>query len=185
MLAEAHLHLPRPMSYPTILEVVSGSHTRDETLRMAAVAREHGLYASCGSDYHGPENPWIELGRLVEVVGEESLGGLEVCPTVGPQGRHGELGLGRSPGGMDGRGRGRLADVDQDLGNGFGIGEDRDKGERRLAGRTDQGEGFIDSGQEGGPFGGPGKGGVVGLGCWRLGCWGRGRGGWREWKSRS
>ncbi|MEA2080847.1 MAG: PHP domain-containing protein [Pseudomonadota bacterium] len=46
------------------LEVVSGSHSRDETLHMAAVSREHHLFASCGSDYHGPEKPWVELGRL-------------------------------------------------------------------------------------------------------------------------
>jgi predicted metal-dependent phosphoesterase TrpH len=46
------------------LEVVSGSHSKDETLHMAAVARTHGLLASCGSDYHGPEKPWVELGRL-------------------------------------------------------------------------------------------------------------------------
>jgi hypothetical protein len=46
------------------LEVVSGSHSRDETLHMAAVSREHRLFASCGSDYHGPEKPWVELGRL-------------------------------------------------------------------------------------------------------------------------
>jgi predicted metal-dependent phosphoesterase TrpH len=46
------------------LEVVSGSHSRDETLHMAAVCREHRLFASCGSDYHGPEKPWVELGRL-------------------------------------------------------------------------------------------------------------------------
>jgi predicted metal-dependent phosphoesterase TrpH len=46
------------------LEVVSGSHSLDETRHMAALAREHDLYATCGSDYHGPENPWIELGRL-------------------------------------------------------------------------------------------------------------------------
>jgi predicted metal-dependent phosphoesterase TrpH len=46
------------------LEVVSGSHSRDETLHMAAVSREHRLYASLGSDYHGPEKPWVELGRL-------------------------------------------------------------------------------------------------------------------------
>ena len=46
------------------LEVVSGSQSRDETLHMAAVSREHGLFASCGSDYHGPEKPWVELGRL-------------------------------------------------------------------------------------------------------------------------
>ncbi len=46
------------------IEVVSGSHSRDETLHMAAVSRSHELYASCGSDYHGPEKPWVELGRL-------------------------------------------------------------------------------------------------------------------------
>ena len=46
------------------LEVVSGSHSRDETLHMAAVSREHNLFASCGSDYHGPEKPWVELGVL-------------------------------------------------------------------------------------------------------------------------
>lgn len=46
------------------LEVVSGSHSLDETLHMAAVSREHQLFASCGSDYHGPEKPWVEIGRL-------------------------------------------------------------------------------------------------------------------------
>ncbi|GMQ84378.1 MAG: PHP domain-containing protein [Gammaproteobacteria bacterium] len=46
------------------LEVVSGSHNRDETLHMAALSRTHRLFASCGSDYHGPEKPWVKLGRL-------------------------------------------------------------------------------------------------------------------------
>lgn len=46
------------------IEVVSGSHSRDECLVFARHAREHGLLASAGSDYHGPENPWVELGRL-------------------------------------------------------------------------------------------------------------------------
>ncbi|GMQ84275.1 MAG: PHP domain-containing protein [Gammaproteobacteria bacterium] len=46
------------------LEVVSGSHNRDETLHMAALSRAHRLFASCGSDYHGPEKPWVKLGRL-------------------------------------------------------------------------------------------------------------------------
>jgi len=46
------------------LEVVSGSHSRDETLHMAALSREHRLFASVGSDYHGPEKPWVNLGRL-------------------------------------------------------------------------------------------------------------------------
>jgi len=48
----------------TGIEVVSGSHSRDETLHMAAVSREHGLLASAGSDYHGPHNTWAELGQL-------------------------------------------------------------------------------------------------------------------------
>ncbi|MCP5141883.1 MAG: PHP domain-containing protein [Chromatiales bacterium] len=46
------------------IEVISGSHTSDDARNMAEVARRHGLLASRGSDYHGPENPWIELGRL-------------------------------------------------------------------------------------------------------------------------
>lgn len=46
------------------LEVISGSHSRDDTYKMATFARDFGLLASAGSDYHGPENPWIDLGRL-------------------------------------------------------------------------------------------------------------------------
>ncbi len=46
------------------LEVLSGSHSRDEVQHMTAVALRHGLLASVGSDYHGPDNPWIEMGRL-------------------------------------------------------------------------------------------------------------------------
>jgi predicted metal-dependent phosphoesterase TrpH len=46
------------------IEVVSGSHSRDESLLMARYARENGLLASAGSDFHGPENPWVDLGDL-------------------------------------------------------------------------------------------------------------------------
>jgi hypothetical protein len=46
------------------IEVVSGSHSRDDSFVYARHAREEGLLASAGSDYHGPEQPWIELGRL-------------------------------------------------------------------------------------------------------------------------
>ena len=46
------------------MEVVSGSHTPDQVRTMAALCRNEGLLASCGSDYHGPENPWIRLGEL-------------------------------------------------------------------------------------------------------------------------
>lgn len=49
------------------LEVVSGSHSRDDVFHMAQQARAHGLLASAGSDYHGPEQPWIELGRLPDL----------------------------------------------------------------------------------------------------------------------
>ena len=49
------------------VEVVSGSHSRDDCLVMAAEARSAGLLASAGSDYHGPESPWLELGRLPEL----------------------------------------------------------------------------------------------------------------------
>jgi predicted metal-dependent phosphoesterase TrpH len=46
------------------LEVVSGSHTSANITTMAALCCNENLLASCGSDYHGPENPWVRLGRL-------------------------------------------------------------------------------------------------------------------------
>jgi predicted metal-dependent phosphoesterase TrpH len=46
------------------LEVVSGSHSRDDNFVMAQYAKDLGLLASAGSDYHGPESPWLELGRI-------------------------------------------------------------------------------------------------------------------------
>ena len=45
-------------------EVVSGTHSRDEVEYMGRLANQFGLFASCGSDYHGPSNPYLELGRL-------------------------------------------------------------------------------------------------------------------------
>jgi len=46
------------------IEVVSGSHSRDDCFAMAKHAQDFGLLASAGSDYHGPENPWLVLGRI-------------------------------------------------------------------------------------------------------------------------
>ncbi len=46
------------------LEVVSGSHSKDECFTMSRHAKDFALLASAGSDYHGPENSWINLGRL-------------------------------------------------------------------------------------------------------------------------
>jgi predicted metal-dependent phosphoesterase TrpH len=51
----------------TAIEVVSGSHGRDECRNMAEYARQFSLFASAGSDYHGPINPWMELGKLPEL----------------------------------------------------------------------------------------------------------------------
>ncbi|MEO5702593.1 MAG: PHP domain-containing protein, partial [Gammaproteobacteria bacterium] len=49
------------------IEVVSGSHSRDECRHMGDYARQFNLLSSAGSDYHGPLNPWLELGRLPEL----------------------------------------------------------------------------------------------------------------------
>ena len=45
------------------LEVVSGCHSSPEVERFGALAGQYRLLASTGSDYHGPEQSWIELGR--------------------------------------------------------------------------------------------------------------------------
>lgn len=46
------------------LEVVSGSHDAEQARSMAAYAREFGLCASAGSDFHSPDNTWTVPGRL-------------------------------------------------------------------------------------------------------------------------
>jgi len=48
----------------TAIEVVCGSHTRDQYGRFAGIAREFGLRASRGSDFHGPGESHVELGQL-------------------------------------------------------------------------------------------------------------------------
>jgi predicted metal-dependent phosphoesterase TrpH len=47
------------------IEVVSGSHTPDQVPLFARYAREHGLLASCGSDFHAPGEGGRELGRML------------------------------------------------------------------------------------------------------------------------
>ncbi|QOJ08317.1 MAG: PHP domain-containing protein [Nitrosomonas sp. H1_AOB3] len=46
------------------IEVVSSSHTPEQTRQFAALATRMNLYASCGSDYHGPGESYFDLGRL-------------------------------------------------------------------------------------------------------------------------
>ena len=49
------------------IEVVSGSHSRDDTYVMGRHAREFEMTASAGSDFHTPDNVWLELGNLPPV----------------------------------------------------------------------------------------------------------------------
>jgi predicted metal-dependent phosphoesterase TrpH len=46
------------------IEVVSGSHTPPQYAEFARYAKEFGLTCSCGSDFHGPEESYRDLGRL-------------------------------------------------------------------------------------------------------------------------
>jgi predicted metal-dependent phosphoesterase TrpH len=46
------------------IEVVTGNYSADETQRFARLAQEFDLLSSCGSDFHGPEQHWLELGKL-------------------------------------------------------------------------------------------------------------------------
>ena len=46
------------------IEVVCGNYNVDEAERFARLAGEFDLLSSRGSDFHGPEQHWLELGRL-------------------------------------------------------------------------------------------------------------------------
>ena len=46
------------------LEVVSGSHTPPQFAEFARYAREFNLLCSCGSDFHGPDESYRDLGGL-------------------------------------------------------------------------------------------------------------------------
>ena len=46
------------------IEVVTGSHTPAQYTEFAAVARNYGFLASCGSDFHSPQESQHDLGSL-------------------------------------------------------------------------------------------------------------------------
>jgi len=46
------------------IEVVCGSHGQDDVLHFARLTRHFGFHASRGSDFHGPEESYVDLGRL-------------------------------------------------------------------------------------------------------------------------
>ena len=46
------------------IEVLSSAHTAAQYAQFATLARVYGLLASCGSDYHGPGESFMDLGDL-------------------------------------------------------------------------------------------------------------------------
>jgi len=49
------------------IEVVSGSSNESEIREYAGIAREFGFLASRASDFHGPGESYIDLGRMVQL----------------------------------------------------------------------------------------------------------------------
>lgn len=52
------------------VEVVTGSHSAQEAVKYAETAREFGLAASRGSDFHSPDESRIDLGKLPFLTGD-------------------------------------------------------------------------------------------------------------------
>ena len=46
------------------IEVISGSHSQENVAVFGRYAREYGFLASCGSDFHGPGESYVDLGKL-------------------------------------------------------------------------------------------------------------------------
>jgi hypothetical protein len=46
------------------IEVASGSQPKTDTENLTRLALAFDLMASAGSDFHGPEKPWVDLGKL-------------------------------------------------------------------------------------------------------------------------
>ncbi len=52
------------------IEVISSSHTSEQFLEYASLAKEFGLLASRGSDFHGPGESRVDLGRLPKLASD-------------------------------------------------------------------------------------------------------------------
>ena len=52
------------------VEVVTGSHSPPEYIKYAEIAKEFGLAASRGSDFHSPTESRIDLGALPFLSGQ-------------------------------------------------------------------------------------------------------------------
>lgn len=51
------------------LELVSGMQTADITAYHHTLCEKYKLYASCGSDFHGPVSSWHDLGKMAPMPG--------------------------------------------------------------------------------------------------------------------
>lgn len=49
------------------MEVITGRSSVDDIQRSHFLAQKFQLFASQGSDFHTPNDPWVELGRLAEL----------------------------------------------------------------------------------------------------------------------
>lgn len=49
------------------IEVTCGSHSPDHVLHFARLARHYAFHASRGSDFHGPDESYVDLGRLPQL----------------------------------------------------------------------------------------------------------------------
>ena len=52
------------------VEVICGAHSVEAAAELARLVTDFGLYASCGSDFHVPDQPWQELGAFATLPGE-------------------------------------------------------------------------------------------------------------------
>lgn len=46
------------------IEVVNGQQPPEQVAYLAKVSQEMGFLASCGSDFHHPDSPWMALGKM-------------------------------------------------------------------------------------------------------------------------
>ncbi len=49
------------------IEVTCGSHSQDHVMHFARLARHYGFHASRGSDFHGPQESYVDLGKLPQL----------------------------------------------------------------------------------------------------------------------
>lgn len=49
------------------IEVTCGSHSPDHIMHFARLARHYNFHASRGSDFHGPQESYVDLGRLPQL----------------------------------------------------------------------------------------------------------------------